>query len=38
LDADIAELLLRINVDFPDAERVRLEDYWAGKYGIKLNR
>jgi lysophospholipase L1-like esterase len=38
LDADVAELLLRINLGFTDEERIALEDYWAEKYGIKLNR
>jgi lysophospholipase L1-like esterase len=38
LDADIAELFLRKNIVFTDEERVALEDYWAKKYGIKLNR
>ena len=38
LDADVAELLVRINVNFSDAERFKLEDYWAKKYGIALQR
>lgn len=38
LDADVAELLIRINLGFTDEERMDLEDYWAEKYGIKLNR
>ena len=38
LDADVAELFLRINLGFTDEERMELEDYWAEKYGIKLNR
>ncbi len=38
LDADVAELLLRINLNFSDAERFKLEDYWAKKYGIALQR
>ena len=38
LDADVAELFLRINLGFTDEERMALEDYWAKKYGIKLNR
>ena len=38
LDADVAELFLRINLGFSDEERMELEDYWAEKYGIKLNR
>jgi lysophospholipase L1-like esterase len=38
LDADIAELFLRKNIVFTDEERVALEDCWAEKYGIKLNR
>jgi hypothetical protein len=29
---------LRKNIVFTDEERVALEDYWAEKYGIKLNR
>ena len=36
LDADVAELFVRYA--FTDEERMELEDYWAGKYGIKLNR
>jgi hypothetical protein len=36
LDADVAELFVRYA--FTDKERMELEDYWAGKYGIKLNR
>jgi hypothetical protein len=38
LDADVAELFLRINLGFTDAERITLEDYWAKKYGIALQR
>lgn len=38
LDADVAELLVRVNLNFTDAERTMLEDYWAKKYGITLKR